>query len=296
MRRWQGLCASGTGVLFAGAVILAPPFRHHGQAGPVPASVNAVSAVAVTTAGRPGAAAAWSGPAAMSEVDRIRGIGDPAERRPAHGLHDRAMRSATEAPRSVNASAIPGTYHPRDGEGLAAFAASGIEQVALSGYCDPPMLMLIALDRRAGSDLRNEALNGLRRFQVPEFEALATAIADSAEFDDDYRAYAAQHLAVWCVAGAGNFAGESWIRHALEPLLEESMPVGVRREAIYGLLCVAGTRSAALNWIDNRIRSGDIDGFGDIYVRVCREQGIVAGPQLMQAIAIGQRRSVVTGR
>ncbi|MBA3938258.1 MAG: hypothetical protein H0X38_12410 [Planctomycetes bacterium] len=268
----MGLCAVAAGLL--GALLLTPsrtapaPVRKAGSVdGTAGADASATSETAGLTSGARGASRA------ACADSKLEPAAPGAESDP---LFSMPMDAA-------------GDFRPTDGEGLIAFAASGVEQAALSGYCDPVLLRIIALDRRAGSDLRNEALNGLRVFQVPEFRALATAIVMANAFDDDYRAYAAQHLSVWCVAGSGSSEHELWIRGTLEPLLATGLPVGVRREAIYGLLTVPGTRDEALAWIAARIRAGGAGDFADVYQRACRELELAEDPALTTTLA-QQRR------
>ncbi len=164
------------------------------------------------------------------------------------------------------------SFRQNRGEGLRRFEALGITQDALGDYDDPALLETIILDLTAGIDLRNEALNGLRRSGQPAHLALKRAIVLSDTFSDDYRAYAMQHLCLWCQTVPEGDGKRRRVLETIHAFAGKTYPIGVQREAMFGLAKIEQTRGIAVSLLEDRIEAGQERDFADLYVRVCQEE------------------------
>lgn len=229
-------------------------------------------------------------PSGQSVDDR----GDATVIKASDGIPSRTRVQETTTKGSRNptpSSADDERFMPNHGTGLKAIADYDLKPEDLAGFDGPEVLKAVVLDLDARLSLRNEAMNGLRRSGYKDFIPLALHIAKSALFEDDYRAYAVQHLAIQCQAQCGEFRDENWYFFTFQPFLKPDQPICVQREAAYSLLEQDATRTRAMAWIEEKIRQGGRKSFGDIYLRAVKEFSVKPRDDIIALIQEDQHTS-----
>jgi hypothetical protein len=166
-------------------------------------------------------------------------------------------------------------FKPNHGDGRAALQALGIKVDEMDLYDAKDSMEIIALDTTLDKELGNRALNSLRQFNYKEFQGLAVAIINANEFSDDYRSYATQHLVLYLNPKFHTNEGEYQLKSVLMPLLSGTYPEEVKREAAYGLSQNVVTKEGAVSWLREQVKNGGEKSYGDLYVRVCKENDII---------------------
>jgi HEAT repeat protein len=125
--------------------------------------------------------------------------------------------------------------------------ASRFTQIAYEE--DVPLVVGVLKDVKDDDNVRNEAANYLRRAKYPKLAEVLIEVLDNPQETERFRAFAAQHL--WEEARKREGAAREQILAKLRALTEDRH-VAVRREALWGLVCLGDEsgKETAVKWLE----------------------------------------------